>query len=106
MKMQNVGSSGKSTKLTQSPVSQATRGIIHMPPVQPRDCSITTWALRSTEDSSMPVQSAFDKYTYVKKRGVCRTGLQRTACVRILQKVLTDFPNDIKIVCITRITKA
>ena len=70
MKMANVGSSGKSTKLTQSPVSQATRGIIHIPPVQPTDCSITTWALRSTEDSSMPEQSAFDKNTYVKKPDV------------------------------------
>lgn len=104
--MPNVGSSGKITKLTQSPVSQATRGITHMPPVQPRDCSITTWALRSTEDSSMPVQSAFDKYTYVKKRGVYRTGLQRTASVRRSQKVLTEFPNDIKIACIMRITQA
>lgn len=103
--MPSVGSSGKSTKLTQSPVSQATRGIIHMPPVQPRDCIITTWALRSTEDSSIPVQSAFDKYTYVKKPGVCRTGLERTVNIRISQKIMTEFPNDTKIVCITRITK-
>ena len=90
-----AGSSGKSTKLTQSPVSQATRGIIHMPTVQPRDCSITTWALRSMEDSSMPVQSAFDKYTYVKKPGVCRTGLERTASVRISPK-MTEFPKILK----------
>lgn len=102
--MVSVGSSGKSTNLTQSLVSQATRGIIHMPPVQPRDCSITTWALRSTEDSSMPVQSAFDKYTYVKKPGVCRMGIERTASVRISQKV-TEFPNDTKSVGITRIIK-
>lgn len=106
MKMPNVGSSGNSTKLTQSPVSQATRGIIHMPPVQPRDCSITTWALRSTDDSSMPVHSAFDKYTYVKKPSVCRIGLGRTASVRVSQKLMTEFPNDTKILGITRIIKA
>jgi hypothetical protein len=67
IKMATAGKRGRRTKLTQSPVSQATSGTRHIPPVQPRDCSITTRALVSVEESSIPAELQYMLFEHLAR---------------------------------------